>query len=60
LDSCFNIGSLNHRGTSSLPRQPSLVSTIIKSFTNHKPRLHFWTIETPRFFTYTKISTTTL
>jgi len=33
----------------------SLVSTIFKSFTNHTPRLHFWTKKLTRFFTHTKI-----
>jgi len=34
----------------------SLVSIIIKSFTNHKPKLYFWTIETPRFLTHKNLN----
>ena len=41
LHSSFYIGSLNHRATSSLPRQHEPDSTILESFTNHTPRLHF-------------------
>ena len=38
----------------------SLVSTIFKSFTNHTPRLHFWTKKLARFLTHTKIYIHTL
>ena len=35
----------------------SLVSTIFKSFTNHKPRLHFWTQKQTRFLTHKNLDT---
>jgi len=55
LHSSFYIGSLNHRATSSLPRQHEPDSTILESFTNHTPRLHFWTKKLTRFWTQTKL-----
>jgi len=51
MHSCFYTGSLNPVFQDNL----SLVSTIFKSFTNHKPRLHFWKPKHTRFFTHTKI-----
>ena len=35
----------------------SLVSTIFNSFTNHTPRLHFWTTKLTRFLTHKNLDT---
>jgi len=52
LNNYFYIGSLNHRGTSSLPGQPEYGFHYIQSFRNHTPKLHFWTKKLTRFFTH--------
>jgi len=50
LDSCFYNCSINRRATSNYQDNMSLVSTIFKSFTNHTPRLHFWTQKNTKIF----------
>jgi len=52
LHNCFYTGSLNHRAISSLLGQAEPTFHYIQSFTNHTPRLHFWTKKLTRILTH--------
>jgi len=57
LHSCFYTNSLNHKVTSSLLGQPKPSFNYIQNFTNHTPRLHFWTKKLTRFLTHKNLDT---